>query len=53
MTDKIKKSLKEISKLTKIFYKMVKEKLTMKKYWKKLLNVLMKSLKLKRTIFLR
>ena len=37
----------------KYFTKTIKEKLTVKKYWKKLLNVLMKFLKLKRTIFLR
>ena len=37
----------------KYFTKTIKEKLTVKMYWKKLLNVLMKFLKLKRTIFLR
>ena len=48
-TDNIWRSLNKIAKLTKT----VTDKLTMKKYWKKLLNVLMKLLKLKRTIFLR
>ena len=53
MTDNIKKFLEERSKLTKIFYKNGQRKTDRKKVLKKLLNVLMKFLKLKRTIFLR
>ena len=53
MTDNIKKSLEERSKLTKIFHKNGQRKTDRKKVLKKLLNVLMKFLKLKRAIFLR
>ena len=42
MTDSIRKSLKERSKLTKIFYKNGQRKTDREKYWKKLLNVLTK-----------
>ena len=53
MTDIIKKSLKERCKLTKFFTKLVRGKLIMIKFWKSLKNALIKSLKLKRTTFLK
>ena len=53
MIDNIKKSLKERCKLSKFFYKNGQRKIIMINFWKSLKNALSKSLKLKRTTFLK